>query len=166
MAKKKVINAVIVNEVAAELVVPTVAEAVTVAEIQEEPTLAELVAELETVAEAEASVVVEVVEEKVERRGRPVVAGSVRQLKLAGIAERIAAGAEIKRGRPVAATSVRQQKFADRAAKEAAGIKVGPGRPRMVKPEIVVVLPTVATVPVDQIAELITTPLEVIEGEI
>jgi hypothetical protein len=147
MAKKKVTNAVIVNEVAAELVVPTVAE---------------LVAELETVAEAEAPVV----EEKVERRGRPVVAGSVRQLKLAGIAERIAAGAEIKRGRPVAATSVRQQKFADRAAKEAAGIKVGPGRPKMVKPEIVVVLPTVATVPVDQIAELITTPLEVIEGEI
>ena len=146
MAKKKVTNATIVA-VETEVLVPT---------------LAELVAELETVAEAEAPVVVE----KVERRGRPVVAGSVRQLKLAGIAERIAAGAEIKRGRPVAATSVRQQKFADRAAKEAAGIKVGPGRPKMVKPEIVVVLPTVATVPVDQIAELITTPLEVIEGEI
>jgi hypothetical protein len=149
MSKKKVTNATIV---AVETVVTETI-----------PTLVELVAELETVAEAEVSVVVEVVEEKVERRGRPVVAGSVRQLKLAGIAERVAAGAEIKRGRPVAATSVRQQKFADRAAKEAAGIKVGPGRPKMVKSEIVVVLPTV---PVDQIAELITTPLEVIEGEI
>ena len=138
MAKKKT-NAVIVNEVAAEVLVPTVAEVV-----------------------AEVSVV----EEKVEKRGRPVVEGSVRQLKLAAIAEKIASGAEIKRGRPVAATSVRQQKFADRAAKEAAGIKVGPGRPKMVKPEVVAVLPTVATVPAEDIPALITTPLEVIEGEI
>jgi hypothetical protein len=103
--------------------------------------------------------VVEVVEVVVKQKGRPVVAGSVRQLKLAAIAEKVASGAEIKRGRPVATTSARQQKFADRAAKEAAGIKVGPGRPKMVKPEVVAVLPETPV-------ELITTPLEVIEGEI
>jgi hypothetical protein len=118
----------------------------------------ETVVETPVVAEVVATEVV-----VVKQKGRPVVAGSVRQLKLAAVAAKVAAGAEIKRGRPVAATSARQQKFADKAAKVAAGIKVGPGRPKMVKPEVVAVLPTV---PVEDIPNLISTPLEVIEGEI
>ena len=112
------------------------------------------------------------------QKGRPVVEGSVRQLKLAAQAAKIAAGNEIKRGRPVSGESARQVKFATRAALIAAGVKVGPGRPKMVKPEVVEVVATIEEIKpkakrtktkvIEAVieAEIIDTPLEVIEGEI
>lgn len=76
--------------------------------------------------------------------GRPVVAGSARQLKLAEQAEKRAKG-ELKRGRPVVSNSARQQKLAERAAKLAAGLEIKPGRPKVEKPtEPAVAEPAVA----------------------
>lgn len=79
----------------------------------------------ETVTTVETTVVNEVKAQ----RGRPVVEGSARQLKLAGIAERIAAGQEIKRGRPSNPNSSRQARLAAQAARAAAGYVIKPGRP-------------------------------------
>lgn len=60
------------------------------------------------------------------KRGRPVVEGSVRQLKLAA---REAAGG-VKRGRPVSGESKRQTRLAAQEAKKAAGVDIKPGRPK------------------------------------
>lgn len=64
------------------------------------------------------------------RRGRPIVEGSVRQVKLAA---REARGGEIKRGRPANPNSNRQAKLAARMAALANGGEVRRGRPKMVK---------------------------------
>lgn len=68
------------------------------------------------------------------RLGRPVVAGSARQIRLAEQAEKKAAGL-LKRGRPVVEGSPRQMRLAAMEAKKAAGIEIKPGRPKMVKEE-------------------------------
>lgn len=65
-------------------------------------------------------------------KGRPVVANSVRQMKLAAQAERIANGGSIKRGRPTASTSKRQERLAERATLLASGVTIKPGRPKKV----------------------------------
>jgi len=65
------------------------------------------------------------------RRGRPVVEGSARQLKLAAREARAQMNnGVVKRGRPVVINSARQQKFAEREAKRAAGIEIKRGRPK------------------------------------
>lgn len=78
------------------------------------------------------------VEEFVAQRGRPVVADSERQKRLAARAERAAAnGGEVKRGRPANPTSARQAKIAEKLAKMAAGEVIKRGRPKMAKEEVV-----------------------------
>jgi hypothetical protein len=67
-------------------------------------------------------------------RGRPVVEGSARQLRLAA---RAARGGEIKRGRPSNPNSNRQAKLAARIAILANGGEVRRGRPKMIKEEVV-----------------------------
>jgi len=64
------------------------------------------------------------------RRGRPVVEGSARQVKLMAKAAR---GGEIKRGRPANPNSNRQAKLAARMAALANGGEVRRGRPKMIK---------------------------------
>ena len=69
------------------------------------------------------------------QKGRPVVEGSARQLRLAKQAEKVANGGELKRGRPTVAGSARQRKLEERATKLAAGEAIKRGRPKMVKEE-------------------------------
>lgn len=69
------------------------------------------------------------------RRGRPVVNGSNRQMRLEARAARVAAGGSISKGRPSNPTSARQARIAAQEARKAAGIVVKPGRPKVVKPE-------------------------------
>ena len=67
------------------------------------------------------------------RKGRPIVLGSARQLKLEAQAKRIAEnGGVAKLGRPVVATSTRQQKIQERLNKLAAGEVIRRGRPKMI----------------------------------
>lgn len=70
-------------------------------------------------------------ETKTAQRGRPVVEGSARQQKLKLIAERVAAGQEIKRGRPSNPNSSRQARLKAQADRVAAGFVLKPGRPSM-----------------------------------
>jgi len=72
----------------------------------------------------------DVTTEKVERRGRPVVNGSARQLKLERFAAKLAAGESIERGRPSNPNSVRQQRLAAIEARRASGIEIKVGRPK------------------------------------
>jgi hypothetical protein len=69
-------------------------------------------------------------------KGRPTVAGSARQARLAARATRVAAGGEVKRGRPTVETSARQAKLAARAARVAAGGTVKRGRPATKQTEV------------------------------
>ena len=62
-------------------------------------------------------------------KGRPTVAGSARQARLAARATRVAAGGTVQRGRPAVEGSVRQAKLAARAIRVAAGGEVKRGRP-------------------------------------
>ena len=80
------------------------------------------------------SEVVAVVTE-VKSLGRPVNTNSVRQQKLAKVAELKAQGLEIKRGRKPVETSKNQAKLARFEALRAQGIEVRRGRPKMVKAE-------------------------------
>lgn len=70
---------------------------------------------------------------EVKQKGRPVVAGSARQARLAARAERAANGGSISRGRPVNPTSARAVKMAQKAARLAAGEVIKPGRPKVEK---------------------------------
>lgn len=72
------------------------------------------------------------------QKGRPVVAGSNRQIRLAERMARIAAGDSISKGRPSNPTSARQARLAAQEARKAAGIVIKPGRPKVVKTEEVV----------------------------
>ena len=69
-------------------------------------------------------------------KGRPTVAGSARQARLAARATRVANGGEVKRGRPTVATSARQAKLEARAARVAAGGTVKRGRPATKQTEV------------------------------
>jgi hypothetical protein len=69
------------------------------------------------------------------QKGRPVVAGSARQLRLAKQQEKIKNGGELKKGRPTVAGSARQKRLEERAAKLAAGEAIKRGRPKMKKEE-------------------------------
>jgi hypothetical protein len=66
-------------------------------------------------------------------KGRPTVAGSARQARLAAREARVAAGGEVKRGRPAVQTSARQAKLAAQAARVAAGGVIKRGRPAIKK---------------------------------
>jgi hypothetical protein len=76
-------------------------------------------------------------EVKSTKRGRPVLEGSARQMRLQARAERVSNGGSIERGRPTNSGSARQQRLAERAAKLAAGIEVKRGAPKKVKVEVV-----------------------------
>jgi hypothetical protein len=69
-------------------------------------------------------------------KGRPTVAGSARQARLAARATRVANGGEVKRGRPTVETSARQAKLAARATRVAAGGTVKRGRPATKQTEV------------------------------
>lgn len=97
----------------------------------------EVVAETVTEEVAPVAVIASAVPTVEKQKGRPIVAGSVRQLKLAEQAKRIAEGGKIERGRPTNGASARQMRIAAKAALIAAGVKVGPGRPKVIKPEVV-----------------------------
>ena len=71
-------------------------------------------------------------------KGRPTVAGSARQARLAAREARVAAGGEVKRGRPTVATSARQAKLEARAARVAAGGAIRRGRPATKQTEVAV----------------------------
>jgi hypothetical protein len=62
-------------------------------------------------------------------KGRPTVAGSARQARLAAREARVAAGGTVQRGRPAVAGSARQAKLAAQAARVAAGGTIKRGRP-------------------------------------
>jgi len=62
-------------------------------------------------------------------KGRPTVAGSARQARLAAREARVAAGGTVQRGRPAVANSARQAKLAAQAARVAAGGTIKRGRP-------------------------------------
>ena len=62
-------------------------------------------------------------------KGRPTVAGSARQARLAAREARVAAGGTVQRGRPAVQTSARQAKLAAQAARVAAGGTIQRGRP-------------------------------------
>ena len=62
-------------------------------------------------------------------KGRPTVAGSARQMRLAAREARVAAGGKVQRGRPSVQTSARQAKLAVQAARVAAGGVIKRGRP-------------------------------------
>lgn len=64
------------------------------------------------------------------KRGRPVVANSARQAKLAAREAKVAAGGSIERGRPANPNSKRQARLAAQAARKAAGIEIKVGRPK------------------------------------
>lgn len=98
-----------------------------------------------TEAEVEAAVTIEKEEEidlakidavleAAKRPGRPVVQGSARQLRLAELEAKRAAG-QLRRGRPTVEGSERQKRLAAIEAKRAAGIEIKPGRPKMTKVE-------------------------------
>ena len=72
----------------------------------------------------------DVTTEKVERRGRPVVNGSARQMKLARIEAKRAAGESVERGRPSNPTSARQQRLMAIEARRASGVEIKVGRPK------------------------------------
>ena len=90
----------------------------------------------ETAAVTETVAIENLAEVTVTKRkpGRPVVADSARQMRLAAQA---AKGGDVRRGRPANPTSARQQRMADRAAKMEAGVEIKRGRPKMVKAEAV-----------------------------
>jgi hypothetical protein len=69
-------------------------------------------------------------------KGRPTVAGSARQARLAARATRVAAGGTVQRGRPAVEGSVRQAKLAARAIRVAAGGEVKRGRPATKQTEV------------------------------
>ena len=71
------------------------------------------------------------------KRGRPVIAGCARQIKLAARDERVANGGSVERGRPNNPNSARQIRLAEAAARKANGIAIKVGRPRLVKVELV-----------------------------
>jgi len=98
---------------------------------------------IETVVETPVVIETPVVAETpaTKQKGRPVVANSVRQVKLALRAARAAQGLSTGRGRPVSSTSARQQKINDRLAKIAAGIEIKRGAPKKVIIEAVVEAP-------------------------
>ena len=62
-------------------------------------------------------------------KGRPTVAGSARQARLAAREARVAAGGKVQRGRPAVEGSARQAKLAAQAARVAAGGTIKRGRP-------------------------------------
>ena len=80
--------------------------------------------------------------ENKKRPGRPVVANSVRQQKLAKVAELKAQGVEIKRGRKPVETSKNQTKKARFEALRAQGVEIRRGRPKMIKAEVVTEIAT------------------------
>ena len=116
-----------------------IAEEVTATEVVEtiETSTPEVVVETVTEEVAPVAVIASAVPTVEKQKGRPIVAGSVRQLKLAEQVKRIADGGKIERGRPTNGTSARQMRIAAKAALIAAGVKVGPGRPKVIKPEVV-----------------------------
>jgi len=61
--------------------------------------------------------------------GRPTVAGSAPQARLAAREARVAAGGTVQRGRPSVQGSARQAKLAAQAARIAAGGIIQRGRP-------------------------------------
>lgn len=61
--------------------------------------------------------------------GRPIVEGSVRQIRLAKLAEKAANG-ELKRGRPSNPDSERQKRIQERETKKANGEEIKRGRPK------------------------------------
>ena len=68
-------------------------------------------------------------------KGRPVVADSARQARLAARAARVANGGEVKRGRPSNPNSARQARLAARVN----GVSVKRGRPKAATaPEVMV----------------------------
>jgi hypothetical protein len=73
---------------------------------------------------------------EVKVKGRPVNTNSVRQQKLAKVAELKAQGVEIKRGRKPVETSKNQAKKARFEALRAQGVEIRRGRPKMIKAEI------------------------------
>ena len=73
---------------------------------------------------------------EVKVKGRPVNTNSVRQQKLAKVAELKAQGVEIKRGRKPVETSKNQAKKARFEALRAQGVKIRRGRPKMIKAEV------------------------------
>ena len=82
---------------------------------------------------SENKVVVEVANNEVKVKGRPVNVNSARQKRLAELAAKREAG-ELKRGRPIIEGSERQKRLAEQAArKEANGGIVKRGRPKMNK---------------------------------
>lgn len=62
-------------------------------------------------------------------KGRPTVAGSARQTRLAAREARVAAGGSVQRGRPAVEGSARQTKLAAQAARVASGGTIKRGRP-------------------------------------
>ena len=62
-------------------------------------------------------------------KGRPTVAGSAHQARLAAREARVAAGGKVQRGRPAVEGSARQAKLAAQAARVAAGGTIKRGRP-------------------------------------
>ena len=75
--------------------------------------------------------------EKSAKRGRPTIAGSARQAKLAARAAKMANGETISRGRPSNPTSKRQARLAAQQARLAAGLEVKVGRPKKAAAETV-----------------------------
>ena len=73
---------------------------------------------------------------EVKVKGRPVNTNSVRQQKLAKVAELKAQGVEIKRGRKPVETSKNQTKKARFEALRAQGVEIKRGRPKMIKAEV------------------------------
>lgn len=73
---------------------------------------------------------------EVKVKGRPVNTNSVRQQKLAKVAELKAQGVEIKRGRKPVETSKNQAKKARFEALRAQGVEIRRGRPKMIKAEV------------------------------
>jgi len=71
-------------------------------------------------------------------KGRPTVAGSARQARLAAREARVAAGGTVQRGRPSVQGSARQAKLAAQAARVAAGGTIKRGRPAIKKVDEVV----------------------------
>jgi hypothetical protein len=71
-------------------------------------------------------------------KGRPTVAGSARQARLAAREARVAAGGKVQRGRPAVEGSARQAKLAAQAARVAAGGTIKRGRPATKKVDEVV----------------------------
>jgi hypothetical protein len=73
---------------------------------------------------------------EVKAKGRPVNTNSVRQQKLAKVAELKAQGIEIKRGRKPVETSKNQAKKARFEALRAQGVEIKRGRPAKAKVEV------------------------------